>query len=219
VVINGVNMNFEQYKKEIMRVSKYISNEISPHKNEQIFEVAKSIFDLSEKLDGIVVECGSYKGISSAKLSLACHEVRKQFYVCDSFCGLPVHNEFNSIKRFIGTLEEVKKNIQLFGRISVCHFIEGYYEKSLPEFVQYCKAKKIKIMVLFLDVDLGSSTETCLKYLYPLMVQHGVIYSQDIRFPKVWEVFLSNSFWKSKLNINRPELSIAKTALIKLVKK
>ena len=44
---------------------------------------------LNSKLDGAVVECGCFKGGSTATLSVACKKAGRTLNVFDSFCGLP----------------------------------------------------------------------------------------------------------------------------------
>ena len=78
--------------------------------------------------------------------------------------------------KYCGSLEEVKNNIAKYGEIGVCHFIKGWFEETMSLFNK-------RIAAAYLDVDLASSTKTCLKYLYPLLVPGGVIISQDGDFP------------------------------------
>ena len=55
------------------------------------------------------------------------------------------------------------------------------------------------VALAYLDVDLASSTKTCLKNLYPLLSPGGSIYSQDGDFPLVVEVFNNEKFWKEEV--------------------
>src|SRR6266480_1140884 len=44
---------------------------------------------LRSKASGVVVECGCYKGGSTANLSLICAKAGRKLHVFDSFAGLP----------------------------------------------------------------------------------------------------------------------------------
>ena len=119
-----------------------------------------------------------------------------------------------------GTLEEVTENVSKFGNIEICQFIEGWFEDTLPNFSE-------PIVAIYLDVDLASSTKTCLKYLYPLLVPGGVLYSQDCHIPIVKNVFNDDDFWKQEVGYPKPHIERAliykkfpryDTKLIKIVK-
>ena len=130
--------------------------------------MATQIFRVPASIEGCVVECGSFKGGSAANLSLVCDLCHRTLEIFDSFAGLPEPitgdkehvlvdlQEIHSYARgaFSGSLEEVQGNISKYGRISACHFNVGYFDQSLPHFSQAC-------VLVFLDVDLLDSLETC----------------------------------------------------------
>jgi hypothetical protein len=84
------------------------------------------ILRIPRRLDGVVVECGSYQGGSTANLSLVCGLVGRILHVFDSFAGLPEPSKADtlhilpSLKElrgfakgdFCGSLETVKANVQ-----------------------------------------------------------------------------------------------------------
>ena len=71
----------------------------------------------------------------------------------------------------------------------------------------------------YLDVDLASSTKTCLKYLYPLVIPGGIIYSQDGDFPLVIEVFNDDRFWENEVGCKKPDIEgLGKKKLLKIIK-
>jgi hypothetical protein len=49
----------------------------------------RAILSLPPTVPGVVVECGVWKGASSAMLSLACQLTGRRLLLCDSFAGLP----------------------------------------------------------------------------------------------------------------------------------
>jgi O-methyltransferase len=130
--------------------------------------------------------------------------------VFDSFDGIPEHDEphdrniFGGAASFPkgsyrGTLEEVKANVARYGQIGVCSFVQGWFEETMLSFSR-------PIAAVYLDVDLAASTRTCLKYLYPLLVPGGALYSQDGHLPLVIDVFNSNSFWQREVGFARPHV-------------
>src|ERR1700730_1882351 len=62
------------------------------------------------------------------------------------------------------------------------------------------------VVAAYLDVDLASSTRTCLKYLWPLLVPGGVLFSQDGHLPLVLEVFDDDAFWRRELKTSKPQI-------------
>jgi O-methyltransferase len=201
--------SFQEQRKWI-RKFKYISNHVeSAHSESDILQFLLAIFKLSPAIEGCIVEAGAYKGGSTAKISLAAKHAGMELYVFDSFAGLPPNNEPHdkavtgySIRDWFaegsyhGTLDEVTNNVSTYGDISVCHFLPGWFEDSLPGFKQ-------KIALAYLDVDLAASTRCCLKYLYPLISPGGAIFSQDGDFPLVVEVFKDEKFWIDELGCSK----------------
>ncbi|HCJ66855.1 MAG TPA: methyltransferase [Elusimicrobia bacterium] len=196
-----------------------------PHTEAQIISFINSFLSIPSTIEGCIVEAGSYKGGSAAKFSIGAKLANRQLVVFDSFQGLPENEEphdksvlGHSIKDwfkggiYCGTFDEVLRNIEKYGEIEVCKFIKGWFEDTMPIF-------SYKICGAYLDVDLASSTKTCLKYLYPLIVPGGVLYSQDGDFPLVIEVFSSDEFWEKEVGCPRPFIEgLGKDKLIKIVK-
>lgn len=179
------------------------------HNHSHILQFLLAIFELPESVKGCIVEAGAYKGGGTAKISLAASHLKRDFFVFDSFKGLPENKEPHeknikgqSIKgwfekgNFRGTLEEVKKNVSEYGDLSVCHFVPGWFEDTMQSFKQ-------EIALAYLDVDLAESTRTCLKYLFPLLSCGGAIFSQDGDFPLVINVLRDEKFWVEEVGCNR----------------
>lgn len=184
------------------------ANVDSPHTQEEILAFIEAILSLPSQLEGVIIEAGCYKGSSSAKFSLAAHLVKRKFFIFDSFQGLPQNSEPHDKTifgggakfpegRYCGTLEEVKANVKRFGHIESCTFVEGWHEDTLPKF-------KEKVAAVYIDVDLASSTRTCLKHLYPLLQPGGVCFSQDGHLPLVIEVFDDDNFWLNEVGCPKP---------------
>ena len=196
---------------------------ISPHTEEEMLNYIQTILLLPRNSTGVVVEAGCFKGSSTAKFSLAADIAGRQLVVFDSFKGIPDNDEphttdiFGNSANFkkgyyCGTLDEVKSNVAKYGKSACCRFIEGYFEDTMPKFQQ-------PISAIYLDVDLASSTRTCLKYLYPLLEPGGVIFSQDGHLPLVIDVFNDDNFWLNEIGCRKPEiLGLGKSKLVKIIK-
>ena len=100
---------------------------------------------------------------------------------------------------YCGALEEVKANVAKYGKIDRCRFIQGWFDDTMPHFHE-------PIATAYIDVDLVSSTKTCLKYLYPLLAPGGILYSQDGHLPLVIEVFDDDSFWENEVGCKKPRM-------------
>ena len=206
--------------KQLYVISKAIN---CPHTQYEIISFIETILSIPQHIEGCVVEAGSYKGGSTAKFSIAAKIANRKLVVFDSFEGIPQHNEpydkdiFGKGISFpsgiyCGTLDEVKRNVSRYGEIKVCDFIKGWFEDTMSKFSK-------PIVAICLDVDLASSTRTCLKYLYPLLVPGGVLYSQDGHFPLVIDVFNDDEFWNKEIGYPKPHIEgLGKERWIKLVK-
>ena len=195
----------------------------SPHTQEEILSFVRTILSLPRDEAGVIVEAGCYKGSSTAKFSLAADAVGRELVVFDSFRGLPDNNERHdknifgrpeSFKKgeYCGSVEEVKANVSRFGKIDSCRFLPGWFADTLPRFRE-------PIAAIYLDVDLASSTRTCLKYLYPLLRAGGELYSQDGHLPLVIEVLDDDEFWLRQVGCKKPEIpGLGQKKLIRIVK-
>jgi O-methyltransferase len=181
-----------------------------PHMEGEMIEVMHKIFSIPQAKFGVVVEAGAFKGGSTAKISLAAKIANREFFVFDSFVGIPAHKEKHGKNIFggdayfpegsyFGSLEEVKRNVEKFGDIKSCQFVKGFFSETMPGF-------KSPVAVGYLDVDLASSTETCLQYLYPLLINDGVLLSQDGHLPWIIELLSDKIFWQKKLGVEIPKI-------------
>jgi O-methyltransferase len=100
--------------------------------------MALKILETPPDIPGDIIECGSWKGGSTANLSLVCKIVGRKLRVYDSFEGLPEveagDREAKGYKKgdYCGTLDEVKLNIKRYGAIECCEFIKGWFSDTLP---------------------------------------------------------------------------------------
>lgn len=195
----------------------------SPHTQQEIISYIRAILALPRESNGVVVEAGCYKGGSTSKFSLAADIAGKTLVVFDSFQGIPDNVEPHernifggpaSFKEgdYCGALDEVKTNVSNHGKVDRCRFVPGWFDDTLPDFRE-------PVSAVYLDVDLASSTRTCLKHLYPLLEPGGVLFSQDGHLPLVLEVFDDDRFWSEEVGCEKPRvLGLGKKKLIKVVK-
>jgi len=195
----------------------------SPHQQGEILEFIKAMLSMTGDPNAVFVEAGCYKGSSTAKFSLAADIAGRTLVVFDSFDGIPYNSEphskdiFGNHVSFGGgnyraSLEEVQCNVTRYGSIKSCRFVKGWLEDTLPSF-------KEEVAAVYLDVDLASSSRTCLRYLYPLLQPGGVLFSQDGHLPLVIDVFEEESLWDEEIGCKPPLVDgLGSKKLLKIVK-
>jgi O-methyltransferase len=175
--------------------------------------MVSAILNIPKSVKGSLVECGTYKGGSTTNLSLVSAIVNRKLEVFDSFEGLPEPSELDkahfiadrkevatySKGAWCGSLEEVKRNISKYGRINVCNFYPGYFDKTLPEF-------KKRVSFIFLDVDLRDSLEMCLKWLWPLLEDGCSLYTHEAQHMEIASLFFNEYWWRDNMNSDPPGL-------------
>ena len=174
--------------------------------------MALKILETPPETEGDVVECGTWKGGSAANLSLVCKRVGRKLVICDSFEGLPEgdprDNEAKFYKKgdYSGTLEEVKANLARYGAIECCEFNRGWFSDTLPKLNR-------PILLAFLDVDLEASLETCVRNIWPLLVPHGYIFTDECVGLNYCALFFSEKWWQETFDQKPPGLIGAGTGL------
>jgi hypothetical protein len=163
---------------------------------------------LSVEGTGDIVECGCFAGASSAKLSILAQILEKNLVIFDSFEGLPeggeraVHarRKVKDIKKgwrpgdYSAGLEAVQKNIEAFGEISVCSFVQGWFNQTLNE-----QNLPKRVIAAFTDVDLQSSARDCLISIWPRLCDGGIFFSHDVAFITVLQQLVDEDLWINQL--------------------
>lgn len=182
--------------------------------------MATTILNIPRAAQGCLVECGSYKGGSTANLSLVAELCGRQLEVFDSFDGLPppadddrAHTLLHRGERhtyeegaWAGTLEEVKGAISRYGAIQACSFSAGYFEATLPDFNR-------STVFVFADVDLRDSVDTCVRYLWPLLSDGAYFYTHEASHMEIASLFFDREWWRARLDCEPPGLVGAGTGL------
>jgi O-methyltransferase len=178
------------------------------HTHGEMLQIVSDILSFGKDQPGCIVEAGCFKGGSTAKLSLAASMTGRRLFVFDSFAGLPPNSEPHETTmyggkidfsggQYCGTLNEVKDNVRRHGAIDACTFVPGWFQDTMPSFAE-------PVLVAFVDVDLVSSTATCLKCLYPLLAPGGIVYSQDGHIPLVAALLNDARFWREDVGVDKP---------------
>jgi O-methyltransferase len=149
-------------------------------------------------IPGCLVECGTWRGGSSAMMALAhrAHgEPTRRIHLFDSFQGLPepdrerdgekaieyargnASGKLSSIGKCVGQLEENRRvMLEVAGHPeTLTEFHEGWFQETVPRDA----AKVGPIALLRLDGDWYESTRICLEHLLPLVVPGGFLIIDD----------------------------------------
>jgi O-methyltransferase len=192
------------------------------HSNLEILAVIRHVLDTHASRPGCMVEAGSFMGGSTAKFSLAAQLSGRRLFVFDSFKGIPANAEDHTDSTgrsfrfsegdYACSLEQVKTSVERYGHIECCEFKEGWFEDTMPEFSQ-------PVLAAYVDVDLVSSTRTCLRHLYPLLVPGGRIFSQDGHLQRCVELMANDDFWENEVGYPKPEMILlGERNLVEIVK-
>jgi hypothetical protein len=141
--------------------------------------IAASLYHLdSWNVPGDVIECGCFKGVSSAMLSWACKFLGRKLWVADSFCGLPAvmstDEAYFKAGDYCGSLDEVRRTIKTFGCEDVVAYVPGFFEESLPFLRE-------RFALVWGDVDLKVSMESVLEWLMPRLHPEGAFFSDEVK--------------------------------------
>jgi len=193
------------------------------HAVPELLQVARFVLSLDPEVPGCVVEAGSFKGGSAACLSRVARLAARRFVIFDSFEGIPENDEEHGVAMggnavafpkgsYAGALEEVRANIQAHGDLTVCEFRKGWFEDTMPGFRE-------PVAAAYVDVDLVSSTRTCLRELYPQLIPGGRIFSQDGHLPRVRELLEDAAFWRDEVGCEKPEMrGLHESKIVEIVK-
>ncbi len=159
----------------------------------KIFSLIKAFEYINEfNIEGDFVECGVYTGgnIMILKKLIEQNNLKRNIYAYDTFEGMTSPTSYDikidgtvASKKFLKTdnwsscsLEKVKKNFaEMNLNLNNIKFVKGKVENTLKISDNLPK----KISILRLDTDFYESTKTELEYLYPLVVDGGILIIDD----------------------------------------
>jgi O-methyltransferase len=174
--------------------------------------MALKLLEMAPEINGDIVECGTWKGGTAANLSLVCKIVGRKLVICDSFKGLPEGKTGDRMAGgysegdYAGSLEEVKRNIEQYGNVQCCEFLEGWFKYTLPKLNR-------SIVLAFVDVDLEDSLDTCIKYIWSNLTDNGYIFVDECFNIDYVALFYSERWWQQHFNRTPPGLIGAGTGL------
>lgn len=175
--------------------------------------IATKVLTIPRDTEGCIVECGCYKGGSTANLSLVASLCGRRLEVFDSFEGMPEPSEQDRAHvrvvseevytydedAWSGSLQEVRRTVSQYGDASVCNFHVGYFDDTLPEFDEPCS-------LVFLDVGLRESAETCLEHLWPLLGSGGYLFTHDVQHMEIATLYFDADWWEENVGAAPPSV-------------
>ncbi|HEC61906.1 MAG TPA: class I SAM-dependent methyltransferase [bacterium] len=177
-----------------------------PARRSNLLYIAR-IIQLNAGLKGVVVECGN--GRSTAFLALACQEFGRQLFSFDSFKGLPddggVQHVYPWMKRYgfyrpgiqCNPKHQVEAWLRHVGCSDVCTLVEGDVADTLRFFHE-------TIAFASLDLDLVKSTKDAIKYVWPLMVDGGMMFTDEAIDMECCRIFFDDKWWNETLGCQSP---------------
>ena len=199
-------------RREILRRFAAVQGNVPcAHSPLQFVIIAEHLLGLD--VPGDMVQCGAFKGGSTAKLSILAALTGRKLYVCDSFAGLPDTSE--STRRYVslgdqadyvfgageyaGSLEEVRENVRRTGELAACEFVQGWFADSLP-------ALDVRPAFVFTDVDYVTSARDCLRWLWPRLQPGGLWFTHEASFLTYIEGIMDPAWWIETLHEPPPVL-------------
>jgi O-methyltransferase len=167
--------------------------------------MALKILETPPEVQGVVMECGTWKGGTAANLSLVCKLTGRKLLVYDSFEGLPVgtpgDREAGNYEPgdYSGSLEEVRRNVARYGAIDCCEFIQGWFDQTLPNL-------SLPVLLAYLDVDYEASLDVCVREIWPRLVDQGYIFTDECAGTDYVALFYSERWWREHFDRTPPGL-------------
>jgi O-methyltransferase len=193
------------------------------HTQAEMLRVIDRILARADRPDLVVVECGVAKGSSTAKLSLATRAARGRLLAFDSFRGIPPNVELHrhldgrSVRfhegAFTGRLASVERVVAEHGAPEHTTLIKGWFADTLAAL------PAAHVDVALLDVDLLSSTRTCVRALWPKLRRGGVLFTQDGHLEAIVQLLGDPAFWRDEVGVEPPSIpGLGRDKLLEIVR-
>jgi predicted O-methyltransferase YrrM len=177
------------------------------HAPMELLTIVEEILTVPESRPGVVIECGTWIGGSTAKLSHAAALAGRKLVVCDSFEGLPEVQAEDSLPDkdpfesggFAARLEQVRDNVRRYGDLRVVEFVPGWFDKTLGTLPDR------RVVCVFLDVDLQDSIKTCVSSLWARLEPGSKVFVHDVDRSPVFEPFQDRDWWAQHVASDLPE--------------
>jgi O-methyltransferase len=195
--------------RRLQRTVRHVQTGTSPRAH---LVMAAKLLSVPPDVEGVIVEAGSWKGGTTANLSIIADLVGRDLIVYDSFEGLPAAADGDKWAStfgegaFRGELDEVKANVAANGEIERCEFREGWFSETMP-------GHREPIVAAFVDVDRQSSMHECLLGLWPHLVDRGYLFVDEFTRLDYCAVFFSERYWRTYFDRPPPGLLGAGTGV------
>jgi hypothetical protein len=174
--------------------------------------MAAAVLEVPASVQGVLVECGCWRGGTSANLSLVAAATGRTLIVYDSFEGLPPPTKGDRWAHSLGTgayrgdLETVRENIAAHGVIDVCELRKGWFADTLPHHSE-------PIVACYLDVDYQQSLHECVLHLWPHVTDSGYVFIDEYTRLDYCALFFSERWWRTYFDRPPPGLMGAGTGV------
>ena len=164
------------------------------HRRDRFFSLVQ-LFRKTLALEGMVAECGCFRGLSSYLLCSTLQQADAAFdgrgyRIFDSFAGLSAPSQEDAIEgegaqvgrlrhmtragNFAASLDKVKAALSAFPRID---YFPGWIPAAFPQ------EDGVRYRFVHVDVDVYQPTRDSIEYFYPRLVPGGVIVCDDYNWP------------------------------------
>ncbi len=168
---------------------------LTPLRRRDRFYSLVQLFRRTLNLQGLMAECGCYRGLSSYVLCSTLRQTQgafngEGFRIFDSFAGLSVPQaedqvdgvsvEANILRdmtrpgKFAAALEQVQGALAAFPHI---RYFPGWIPQGFPP------EPDARYRFVHVDVDIYQPTRDSFEYFYPRLVPGGIIVSDDYNWP------------------------------------
>lgn len=178
-------LNFQQCNYSPWHDENFQSNYFIPFRNHSVvsadrFYILKMAAENCMVLDGDFVECGAYKGGTSAMLAKLLREKKsdKKLHIFDTFSGMPeVNSRYDTHKKgdFSDTSVQAVKNI-IGEAINLCKFYVGWIPETFRDFNEH------SVSFCHIDVDIYDSVYNSVSFFWPKLVSGGFMIFDDYGF-------------------------------------
>ncbi len=132
----------------------------------------------TEKLEGDIIEFGSYKGGNVIMIAKFLQQIgsKKKVYACDTFEGIPNDDNFVGNPKGKGMFSDsnfdfVLKQIKKYRVDDKIFLLKGLFSDTLNDL----NAKKFSLV--FIDCNIYDSAKFAISFVYPRLVNDGVLIS------------------------------------------
>lgn len=167
--------------------------------------MAAKILEVPASVDGVIVECGCWRGGTTANLSLVADIVGRQLIAYDSFEGLPPPTPGDrwaselATGAFDGALDVVRDNVKRYGAVKRCEFRKGWYNETLSGHTE-------PIIFLYADVDYQQSLHDVVVNLWSHLIDTGYFFIDEYMRLDYCALFFSEKWWRTYFDRPPPGL-------------